>query len=88
MLRTLDDSPNEKSLSEMSPLVRTYPVGNEVTISKSVHGEDMTFDCCFDHVAIVKLAPLRDWGPTIHVFLIPAKLEDYAIQSIQEIDAA
>jgi hypothetical protein len=68
VLRTLDESPYDEPISEVSPLVRTYAIGDEIVIAKSVHREDVTAHGCLDDIAIVKLASLCDRGPSIHAF--------------------
>jgi len=54
VFRTLDVSPYDESVSEVSPLVRTYAIGNEIVIAKSVHGKDMTAHHSLHDIAIVK----------------------------------
>ena len=68
VLRTLDDSPYDEPISEVSPLMRTYAIGDEIVIAKSVHREDVIAHGCFDDIAILKLASLCDRGPSIHAF--------------------
>jgi hypothetical protein len=68
VFRTLDDSPYDEPISEVSPLMRTYAIGDEIVIAKPVHREDVIAHGCLDDIAILKLASLCDRKPSIHVF--------------------
>jgi hypothetical protein len=68
VLRTLDGSPYDESISQVSPLVCTYAIRNEIVIAKSVHGEDMITHHCLNHIAILKVASLCDRDPDSHVY--------------------